>query len=302
MLALSGLALLVTACSTLIGTDQRARLLPQEPGLYASTGDQLVRLNGDPKWETQTWNQRANLGQRVDFVIYHPALTQLSVSEIADTVRLEQVSWVRSQVAADGSVTPVPANTWATSGLESFRVPLEFQLVDLRRDMLVAIPAQPLQPGLYSLQFRTPEGVFNTRLGIGWPAVDRRAYSAATCVDRYQGADSRYKRCAEQQQVSSSAGGGLNLYLVTPQAVASDDGRAMVIQGVIVNESAAAKPVPPLSGYLHRDDGEILRHWQFPAPAPELGPGESIPFRTEVPNPPLGAHSIRVRFVGAEDN
>lgn len=300
MLALSGIALLVTACSGLVGTE-RVRLLPRDPGLYASTGDQLVRLNGDPEWETETWNQRSNLGQRLDFVIYHPALTQLAGSEMADAIRLEQVSWVRSEVSADGTVQPVPANTLATSNLEPFRVPLQFQVVDMHRDMLVAVPTQPLQPGLYSLQFRTPQGVFNTRLGVGWPSVDRQAYSAATCVDRYLGASTRYKRCAEQE-VSTAGGGGLNLYLVTPESRSSSDGRAMVIQGVIVNASTAAKQVPPLSGYLHRDDGQVLRRWQFAAPAAELGPGESTSFRTEVTDPPLGAHSIRVRFAGASVN
>lgn len=296
LLALSVVATLMTACA---GLDQRARLLPKEQGLYASTGEQLVRLNGSPEWERETWNQRSNLGPRTDFVIYHPAVAQLTGGDIETAIRLEQVSWVRSEVAADGAVTPVPANTWATSRLEAFRVPLEFQRVDLRRDMLVAIPARPLQPGLYSFKFRTAEGVYNTRVGIGWPTVNRKDYAAATCVDRYPGTGQLYRRCGQQQAVAAS--GGLNLYLVTPQAMASQEGRAMVIQGVIVNESDTAQPVPPLSGYLHRSDGQVLRRWQFAAPAAEIGPGESISFRSEVPDPPPGAHSVRVRFVGRSD-
>jgi hypothetical protein len=296
VLGLSGVALLVTACA---GLNQPARLLPEEQGLYASSGEQLVRLNGSPEWETKTWSQRSNLGPRTDFVIYHPAVALLSGAEIEGAIKLEQVSWVRSEVAADGSITPVQANSWATSRLEAFRVPLDFQRVDLRRDMLVAIPARPLQPGLYSLQFRTAEGVYNTRVGIGWPTVNRKDYAAATCVDRYPGSEQLYRQCGQQQVAAAS--GGLNLYLVTPQAIPSPVGRAMVIQGVIVNDSDSAQTVPLLSGYLHRNDGQVLRRWQFAAPAAQIGPGESITFRSEVPDPPAGAHSVRVRFDGEDD-
>lgn len=296
-LTVGALVLTVAACSFMGGG--RARILPDEPGLYASEGENLVRLNGDHKWEAKTWKDRAALKPNTEFVIYHPALAQ---GGAAATVHLEKVAWVRSQVDPDGSVRPLPGNTWAQSHLDEFQIPLELRQVDLHRDMLIAIPKQPLQPGLYSFQLRTANGVINTRFGVGWPGIDRQAYSAATCVDRYTGAKTHYRRCTPADNGQRAAGGGLKLYLVSPQANRLAEGRSMVVQGVIVNTASTPQSLPLLEAYLTRADGQVLRRWRFRVGAGTLAAGQSTSFRTKVEDPPLGAEQIHVRFTGSRAN
>lgn len=120
--------------------------------------------------------------------MYHSALGQLGLP-VGDAVRLQKAVWVRSQIGADGSISPAGGERWVVSNLEQFTVPVDVGEVDGRADVVHAVPLQPLQPGLYSLQLQTSTGHtdITSRFGVHWPHVDRQAYPATTCVDRYLG-------------------------------------------------------------------------------------------------------------------
>lgn len=296
-LLLAGSLAVVAGCSWVGWGSQapQAHNLPAVEGLYADTGTQLVRLDGNPEWEVATWDERANLDPYIRFLVYHSALGQLG-RPVGDAVRLQKAVWVRSQIDADGSISPVGGERWVVSNLERFAVPVDVRQVDGRADVVQAVPLQPLEPGLYSLQLQTSTGHadLTSRFGVHWPHVDRQAYSAATCVDRYLGAGASYRPCGEQADVLSAQ--GLALYLVDPEVQPALDGRAMRVQGVIVNTSDQPRRVPSLEGNLRAVDGRVLHQWQFATQATELGPGESTAFRTEVRNPPAGTHDVNVKF------
>jgi hypothetical protein len=59
------------------------------------------------------------------------------------------------------------------------------------------IPTRPLQPGLYSLQFRLGESAVAGRFGVKWAKIDKNQYAAANCVDRYAGSAPAYKLCSD---------------------------------------------------------------------------------------------------------
>jgi hypothetical protein len=71
------------------------------------------------------------------------------------------------------------------------------------------VPTAPLEPGLYTLRIVNP-GARQARIGVAWNSVNQRQYSAANCVDRYEG--NVYRTCTTavggQVGAQSAPGGG----------------------------------------------------------------------------------------------
>jgi len=283
----------------------RGEPVPDEPGLYALIdgghgGPSLQRLDGPRQWEIDTWPARSQLSPDVAFVVRHPELAR-SHRQFGDAVRLRRVAWVRSTINARGDVLPVDGSRWAAPDLDVFEVPLRVEAYQGRDDIVRATPLAALEPGLYSLEINAGGQPTRARIGVQWASVDERAYSAATCVDRYESAGPRYRPCAAQTQQTPlpTAAQWLRLYLVAPEFHDRAAGRNLVIRGVVVNVSDDAHvTVPQLEAQVRAAAGHVLQRWRFDPGIGELAPGASASFRTESRDTPPEAHSVHVEIAG----
>jgi hypothetical protein len=180
------------AASACAGTREPSYPVPDEPGIYALTNqDDLRRLDGDSEWEVETWPERSNMPSNVQFVINEPALAGRSAGT---AVELWRVAWVRSDIDAQNQAMPVQGSQWAVAPIESFAIPFRYESPAGQTDIVHIVPTVPLQPGLYTLRIANP-GARQARVGIAWGKVDQRQYSAANCVDRYEGQGNAYRPC-----------------------------------------------------------------------------------------------------------
>lgn len=298
LIALLGLP----ACSPMMDRMLGRETAPDESGLYvertgAAGQPSWLRLDGSRQWEIETWAQRSDLDPGVVFIVRNPELAQAGGAP-ARFVRLRRVAWVRSAISARGDIMPADGGRWAVPDLDVFLVPLDVRMLEGRDDALRAAPLRPLEPGLYSLEFGAGAEPQRARLGVQWSSADERAYSATTCVDRYEGAGPRYRPCAEQVQGLQTAGlQWLKLYLVAPELRDSTEGQALVVKGVVVNTSEDEQTtVPTLEAQVRGPAGEVLERWHFDPGIAPLAPGGSASFRTEARRAPPGAHSVHVEF------
>lgn len=289
---------LAAGCSTPFpsgGDDQWTEAVPGEDGIYADTGDGLVRLDGDVEWERQTWAERSDLPAGTELIIRDAALAGAP----ADSVGLRRVAWVRSTISDTGDITPVTGNNWVSAPLPGLEVPLDYSKATQSHPDLVRLrPQQALRPGLYAVYAETAEGSRNARFGVGWTDTDKQAYATSVCVDRYAGAEPAYRRC--EAQTAAAADDGLQIFLVRPEKRETSAGRSMVISGVIFNNTGRPRAVPLLTAELRDPRGQALASWRFKADGSELEPGQSTSFRTEVGQPDHQVHSVNVHFVPSQ--
>jgi hypothetical protein len=267
--------------------------MPRDVGLYAAHEGRLQRLDGNREWEMKTWPERSNLSPEIEFVIRHPQL-QAAGDRLEEVIHLRRVAWVRSEISQEGDILPVDGNQWAVAEIDELRVPFRLERHGSNNEVVRVIPEQRLERGLYNLQFRSAAAQLNARIGVNWDAVDRRAYSAANCVDRYPGDAVRYRPCAEQEHALASK--WLRVHLVDPEMREVSGQQKLIVKGVVVNTSQRSRRVPVLEAQLRSAQGEVIKRWQFDAAAAELEPGASARFRSELPNPPPGARNIHVTF------
>jgi len=284
------LAGVLGACVNIFGAP-----VPDDPGLYAVQGDgKYMKLNGDPKWERETWAKRADLSRGVRFILVHPSLADHS-SPAEAKVRLLRVGWVRSEIAAGGEIGPIRGPQWVAPRIEGFDRPLRFTHVDGEPRAIGAAPqGGRLEPGLYSLHLDTGRAELTARFGVGWPGVDRKQYAAANCLDRYVDGDVPYRPCSDQQL--ATLGQGLRVYLVPPDRQRTGGEAVLVLKGVIVNVSDRPRPVPMLEAGLRDRNGQILHRWRFAPPVERLSPGESASFRAVTREMPRETANAFVNF------
>lgn len=72
--------------------------------------------------------------------------------------------------------------------------------------------------------------------------------------------------------------------------------------GEIINTTDEIRDLPPLYAVLQDANGASLRHWQLSVDAPVLGPGEKVPFTTEIASIPDGTANVSVLFTIPADN
>jgi predicted Zn finger-like uncharacterized protein len=79
---------------------------------------------------------------------------------------------------------------------------------------------------------------------------------------------------------------------------AAEDGAPSLIEvsGTVVNVSNRIRPVPSLRIEVSNAARQPLKDWVFQPERRSLEPGQSMPFRAELPNPPRGATSLRFIF------
>ena len=286
------LTIVVTACA---GSLEPSFPLPDDPGLYAVTrDDELQRLDGDRDWEVESWPARAAQGPYTEFVIFDPDLERDARPD-DQVVELWRVAWVRSEVDHRGLAGPVQGSEWAVAPVDSFRVPITLRRAEGYGEYLHVVPSLPLEPGLYSLRLNKAGSSRTGRLGVDWPAVDKREYSAVNCVDRYLGTEVAYRTCTDGSGVmeSSSASEGLEITLVDPLR----KGNALVVQGVVVNTTSDVKTVPAMRAVFLDSAGRRLTDAIIEPRQVDLRPGERMSFKTEVDNAPQTTARIDVDFV-----
>ena len=279
-----GLAILLAGCSGLDG-------VPRKAGLYAIENDVTRRLDGDPKWERETWEQRSNLAPGISFLIRD---SELATGKPEQLIQLHRVGWVRSEITPTGEIRPSAGSQWANAQIDELRVPVQLSRHDDHEDVIRVTPLGALTPGLYTLSALPPAGM-QARFGVRWPGVDQRSYAAAHCVDLYPGSPERYRTCAEQDLAVASR--VLKVHLVTPETHnLPGQPRQLVVKGVVINTSDSSSRVPPLQGRLVNRQGVVIKSWEFLADTGSLAPGASVPFETRVTNPPVGASDVQVTF------
>jgi hypothetical protein len=267
--------------------------IPEDPGLYAwKTNGELQRIDGPQDWEVKTWSSRSDLDPGTRFIAYDPAAKNAAGMTATD-FSLWRVSWLRSEIGADGAAGPRQGSEWVTARLEPFAVQLEERVSRVDPGAVLITPAQPLEPGLYSFQIDSPQGAKVARLGIDWSSVDRRNYSARNCVDAYAGQQESYHLCSAQgEALNQLALDGLEITLVDPLRV----GDSLVIQGVVVNTAQQAREVPALEATLRDAQGGVLKRWVFNPGQSRLEPGERLKFKTNAPPTMLNASKVQVSF------
>ncbi len=72
--------------------------------------------------------------------------------------------------------------------------------------------------------------------------------------------------------------------------------RVLKVSGQVINIGAEAKSVPRLRVTIVDDANRTLHDWTVAMPTKALGPGESTPFTTRLPNPPENVKRISVTF------
>ena len=294
--------LLASACSSGVKVSGRTVPVPKERGIFLLTADEkLQRLDGNRDWEVSTWNQRSDLGPYLEFVVKHPVIGGARPHE--DVIVLKKVAWVRSEISTTGSITPISGNTWAEPDLPAFSVPLRIQRLVGHGDVAHIQPTQPLPQGLYSFQIKDGPVTTATRIGVGWSSADRARYSSENCVDRYVGSSTSYRPCVEQSRTVQQIGlSGLQLHLVPPERTTINGESTLVIRGVIVNTSNRAQRAPALRARITDSNGSTLKHWLFEPEGQEIAPRQSLPFRTELRQPPGGTAKVNVNFASEVDS
>lgn len=275
--------------------------LPSEFGFYALSGldrEDYVRLDGDKKWERETWKQRSTLGPATRFIIYDPIFTASSLP-MDKVITLQHVAWVRSEISETGDIAPPSRYHWVVSELSEFSVPISVVTLHQNKRAVLVDPVKFLEPGLYSIQISTPKAKKSARFGVNWDAIDKKQYSARHCVDRYvNGTTPHYQPCSKQTiAMRRQQWRGLKIYLVEPETKTVDGRRTVVLKGIIVNESKKAHKVPLLQGRLRDASGQTITQWRFRTDYRRLAPNDSIEFQTQVAKPSKSISKATVRFV-----
>lgn len=288
--AIAGLSLF--ACSS----------LPDDPGLYAvSEAGEVQRISGGPKWDRKTWEDRSDLPSKLRFFVVEPAIAE-NMGALDDKIKLRRAGWVRSDIRADGGIAPAVGAQWIAADIKSLTIPLTYQRVGKRNDIVAAAPlGGALESGLYVLDFSDGGMKTSGRFGVNWTNTDKNAYASGTCIDRYVRKEGvGYRRCLEQQQTTATL--GLQLIMVEPERRIVDGRPAIIVKGVVLNRSDRRRSVPPLEGRLVDEEGRLLRDWRFKATTGEVDPGRSVSFGAIVEGAPGNVKNIEVRFAGTEDS
>jgi predicted Zn finger-like uncharacterized protein len=94
---------------------------------------------------------------------------------------------------------------------------------------------------------------------------------------------------------------GLIFANVTTEKEANDGVQVLMIEGVIVNTTTRAAPVPRLRFAARNEHGHEIYTWTARPPRDELAPGATLAFRSRLASPPPEAHDVLVRFFNRRD-
>lgn len=72
--------------------------------------------------------------------------------------------------------------------------------------------------------------------------------------------------------------------------------------GEVLNTTDKVRPLPPIYAVLQDANGKQLRQWEVDVDIEVLGPGEKVPFSTEIDTIPEGTANVSVLFTNPADN
>lgn len=269
--------------------------IPPRYGLYAVDADgEFHRLDGDRRWEIETWNERSDFDGDTAFLVFHRGIAT-SPKPLGEIIQLYRVPGVRHDVHADGGIEAASRPHWATVEREEFRVPLDFGPVTSRQDAVLGVPRERLTPGLYTLQYRGESYVHASRLGVRWSDANQSAYAVANCVDRYttESGSAQYRLCSEE-----APGAGLRINVTSSQRRSTATGHTLSVEGTIENVSDKPRSVPAMLLTLNDKNGRPVEQRMFETAVRDLAPGESTAFSKELLDPSPDASRVVVAFSG----
>jgi hypothetical protein len=284
-------------------SDGRALPTPDDPGIYLLAGDELRRIDGSPEWEQKTWPSRSDLGPDVEFIVFDPSIASVPAGE---AITLARVAWLRSEIERTGQAAPASGSQWVVTGLDDFTEPM---VATPHPELAGVVHLRPtdwrLQPGLYELALTTGTRR-RARVGVLWSSLDKRAYSAANCVDRMLAYEARFQSCTDSavapaQEISTPAPLSAPQPAVSALRITLDkpvrEHGGLTIRGSILNTSGSPQRVPTLKGTIYDAAGQPTDTWLFAAPEESVAPGSESGFTTWRPAPD-GAARLNVDFVG----
>ncbi len=80
------------------------------------------------------------------------------------------------------------------------------------------------------------------------------------------------------------------------------DGEKLELIGEVLNTTSEYRAVPTVYAVLQDANGKNLRHWVVDIGVTELGPGEKVPFSTEIDTVPSDTANVSVLFTNPADN
>jgi len=284
------LTLLLTACGS--SPDRQAAA---QYGIYIIDGSDLVRMDGDPEWERQTWDRRASLEPDVKLAINDPLLSGgRNLSELRELILLERVAHVRNAVdVRTGARAEASGNRWMASHLQRFAVPITFGPDPDYPGLIRVRPREPLPPGLYSIMVGGGRAATLARFGVSWEAVNKQAYADRHCVDRYDaGPNTAFFGCGEEP-IASAAGLSIGGLTTEQRDVAGIP--TLVVAGRIANGTDVPRRIPPLRAKLVSGTG-VEQSWNFQINRAYILPGETIDFSSTVQYPMENSENVVVSF------
>ncbi|HEY5338145.1 MAG TPA: DUF3426 domain-containing protein [Rhizomicrobium sp.] len=82
----------------------------------------------------------------------------------------------------------------------------------------------------------------------------------------------------------------------------TEDGQpVLLISGKLKNVGTRVLKIPPIRVTLVDSAAHPIHGWNFAPGARQLTPGQTVPFRVRLSNPPAGARRVDVRFAGAAE-
>jgi predicted Zn finger-like uncharacterized protein len=96
--------------------------------------------------------------------------------------------------------------------------------------------------------------------------------------------------------MGGTSSAGLELRKVSWKRETADNVPLLSIEGEVANTSQGVRSVPRIRAAVVGKDGQELKSWVFAPPKVNLIPGESVPFHTELKNPPDGAERLTMIF------
>lgn len=287
-----------------------AWMVPDHTGLYATRDGEIERIDGDEAFERATWDRRQVTPAVAEFVVFQEGVDMTAVASTDITLR--RVGWVRSRIAADGSVMPNDSSTWDVPAIDAYVVPVNYATVAGRSDTIRVSPLAPLAPGLYSLELRGAQRDRTARIGVDWPSIDRDLYASAYCLDRVIGAQggSSLQPCTPQvageatqeeplQPASGKISDVLQIELQAPQVISENGADTLIVHGQVLNSDQHWHVVPEMVVTLIDAQGARLEDWTYRMAQSELAPGEVAPFTLRIVNPAADAARVHVDFVGS---
>ena len=96
------------------------------------------------------------------------------------------------------------------------------------------------------------------------------------------------------------AGEGLSLRQVRSE-MRFEGGMQLAVDGVVHNDTDKPQPIPDIMAAAIGPDGTSMQSWQIDAPAATVGPGESVPFTSEIHAPQGTVTEITLHFVETDN-